>query len=192
MDVGHKKIQFGQWLQLTQSGTTPHVALGLNAALEVHQVPKSSCIFLQTQEIKSAFLQENQNQLCYRLGILQGSEKKIEWDKYNLFDSGNNPSVSTGGSDFLKAIVVYESNQKPSIACNIGRLSLANMNIRWNGMNVFGNGNSPQIAINTKGVVLEIHQAAGNSDLFYDVSYILPCIVESVAGVGVSTDPNKR
>lgn len=170
LDISNRVIQFGAWIKLIERGTTPRIALGINAVVEVHQ--------------------ENGNQLCYTLGVLQASSKTIQWGNFNLFDRGSNPCITVGGQDYLNIIITHQ--MKDSLFCNVGRISLANMNVKWNGITLYAKGRLPQVANNCKNFVLSVHKSPDNSDLNYDLAYSLPCIVESVQGVGVSSDPNKN
>ncbi len=114
------------------------------------------------------------NDLFYGVGKLpelaEGRNKPIYWLPENVmkFDTGLNPSVTINDNNVV--VEVHESNiDDEDLYYRVGLLDDVTNTITWGTSIKYDTGDRPSVAINNDNMVVEMHQAHGSNDLWYNV-----------------------
>ncbi|WP_020406289.1 hypothetical protein [Hahella ganghwensis] len=112
------------------------------------------------------------NNMWYHVGQLDQANKTINWGGSKKYDTGKFPRVAMNSAG-----TVVEVHESDGISSNmwyhVGRVNAGNKTIEWGSSHNYDTGQTPSVAINSHGVVVEVHQSEGlSTDLWYHVGRV--------------------
>lgn len=130
-------------------GSRPRIAINKDGVVvEVHKV------------------QELVPTLWYHVGKVNAHSMTIDWGSSHKYDKGTTPDVAL--TDDGTVIEVHETNNVFSndTYYHVGTVDASSKTIKWGPSHRYGEGKTPSVAVNSKGVVVELH---GSGQLWYHV-----------------------
>lgn len=142
-------IEFGLALKY-DTGRSPAVATNGTVAVEVHNSEASS-------------------DMWYHIGTIR--EATIEWGPSVKYSSGYHPAVAIRNDGTI--IQVHETSNvlTNSLYYKIGKINGSRIDW-WGGDQKYDSGRQPSVAVNDKGVVVEVHKSQSFDKLYYRVGQI--------------------
>ncbi|OZG72631.1 hypothetical protein BTA51_13965 [Hahella sp. CCB-MM4] len=112
------------------------------------------------------------NNMWYHVGVVNSDNMSISWGGSQKYDTGKFPRVAMNSSG-----IVVEVHEADGISSNlwyhVGKVNPDNKSVEWGGSRQYDTGQTPSVAINSHGVLVEVHQSDGlSTNLWYHVGTV--------------------
>lgn len=104
--------------------------------------------------------------LLYTVGRINGDT--LAWMPNSRIDSGVTPKIALNDQNVVVEVHQWSDSRK-EIVYRVGRIDPVNLITTWGAPQRYDNGVWPHISINSRGVVLEVHQSEGKDALYYRI-----------------------
>ena len=130
------------------TGRYPSVAINTNGVVvEVHE-------------------HHNNDELWYRVGMVDTDSKTINWGSSHKYDTGLQPHVAI--DDSLNVVENHKSQNHDTLWCHVGKVDADRKTITWGSSHKYDSGTSPSIAIySNPPCAVEVHKSQSHDTLFY-------------------------
>jgi hypothetical protein len=118
--------------------------------------------------VKVLTIEVEENRLLYRLGDLR--DATVEWGSAVVFTTGKTPAVTFLGNAIFEVHETDDPNKAGNLWYSGGVWKSPGIN--WPTNEKYDTGRWPSIAINSSGVVLEVHQHPTDDRIYYRVGSI--------------------
>jgi hypothetical protein len=105
--------------------------------------------------------------LWYTAGRISGNTVSFKRPNSRI-DSGIQPQIALSDQNVVVEVHQWSTSRK-EIVYRVGRLDPTTLNTTWGSPQRYDNGILPHVAINSRGVVVEVHQSEAHDVLYYRI-----------------------
>jgi len=112
------------------------------------------------------------NRLWYHVGTID--RNTVAWGASHDYDNGITPSVALNNNRIAVEVHETESPFSNRLYCHVGTVNAESHSITWGPSRDYDDGKVPHVAVNSSGVVVEVHETNSpfDSKMWYHVGHI--------------------